>query len=256
MHGDHGWSASGGMLMCRMFGIVATMPQSIAPWMTDVEPSLRSLAIADKSGEANPDGWGIAWYNGEQDAPHVVKDPGPAYESLLFEQTAREVSACVALAHIRRSSGTSSVLANTHPFIAGRWAFCHNGHCSRERLMEHLLPKFRNGLEGENDSEVYFALLLQHLESETDPLDALRDAVHEVASVGDFTGLNFLLCDGRCMYAFHYSTDPERHSMYLQHQSGRELVASEPLGAASWEELPNGSLAVLTPAGHTLVSLV
>jgi len=186
--------------MCRMFGIVATMPQSIAPWMTDVEPSLRSLAIADKSGEANPDGWGIAWYNGEQDAPHVVKDPGPAYESLLFEQTAREVSACVALAHIRRSSGTSSVLANTHPFIAGRWAFCHNGHCSRERLMEHLLPKFRNGLEGENDSEVYFALLLQHLESETDPLDALRDAVHEVASVGDFTGLNFSCAtDDACM---------------------------------------------------------
>jgi len=242
--------------MCRMFGIVATMPQSIAPWMTDVEPSLHSLAIADKSGEANPDGWGIAWYNGEQDAPHVVKDPGPAYESLLFEQTAREVSACVALAHIRRSSGTSSVLANTHPFIAGRWAFCHNGHCSRERLMEHLLPKFRNGLEGENDSEVYFALLLQHLESATDPLDALGDAVHEVASVGDFTGLNFLLCDGRCMYAFHYSTDPERHSMYLQHQSGRELVASEPLDAGSWEVLSNGSLAVLTPTGHTLASLI
>jgi len=242
--------------MCRMFGIVATTPQSIAPWMTDIKPSLRSLAIADKSGEANPDGWGIAWYNDEQDAPHVVKDPGPAYESPLFEQTAREVSACVALAHIRRSSGTSSVLANTHPFVAGRWTFCHNGHCSRERLMEHLLPKFRNGLEGENDSEVYFALLLQHLESATDPLDALRVAIHEVASVGDFTGLNFLLCDGRCMYAFHYSTDPERHSMYLQHQSGKELVASEPLGTGVWGELPNGSLAVLTSTGHTVASLI
>jgi len=103
---------------------------------------------------------------------------------------------------------------------------------------------------------VLFALLLQYLESETDPLDAVRGAVHEVASVGDFTGLNFLLCDGRRMYAFHYSTDPERHSMYLQNQSGRELVASEPLGAGSWEELPNGSLAVLTPAGHTLASLI
>ncbi|HZL83378.1 MAG TPA: class II glutamine amidotransferase [Candidatus Deferrimicrobium sp.] len=239
-----------------MFGMVATTPQSIAPWMTDVEPSLRSLAIADKSGEPNPDGWGIGWYDGEQDCPHVVKDPSPAYESPLFEQTAREVSARVALAHVRRTSGTSPELANTHPFVAGRWLFCHNGYCSRERLIEHLLPRFRNSLEGQSDSEVYFALLLQYLELVADPLDALRDAVHEVASVGDFTGLNFLLCDGRCMYAFHYSTDPERHSMYLQHQSGRELVASEPLGAASWEELPNGSLAVLTPAGHTLVSLV
>ena len=242
--------------MCRMFGMVATTPQSIAPWMMDIEPSLRSLAVADRSGEPNSDGWGIGWYDGEQECPHVVKEPAPANESPLFELTARKVSARIALAHIRRSSGTSSVLTNTHPFVAGRWAFCHNGHCSRERVMEHLLPRFRNGLEGENDSEVYFALLLQHLESATDPLDALRSAVHEVAFVGDFSGLNFLLCDGRCMYAFHYSTDPERHSMYLQHQSGRELVASEPLGAASWEELPNGSLAVLTSAGHTLASLI
>jgi predicted glutamine amidotransferase len=122
--------------------------------------------------------------------------------------------------------------------------------------MEHLLPRFRNSLEGENDSEVYFALLLQHLESVTDPLDALRGAVHEAVSVGDFTGLNFLLCDGQRMYAFHYSTDPERHSMYLQHRSGQELVASEPLGAGSWEVLPNGWMAVLTPVGHTLTSLI
>jgi glutamine amidotransferase len=224
--------------------------------MTEVEPSLHSLAVADKSGEANPDGWGIGWYDGEQECPHVVKEPGPANESRLFELTAREVHARIALAHVRRSSGASRRLANTHPFVAGRWALCHNGHCSGERLMEHLLPKFRNSLEGENDSEVYFALLLQHLESATDPLDALSGGVHEVVSVGDFTGLNFLLCDGQRMYAFHYSTDPERHSMYLQHQSGRELVASEPLGTGSWEELPNGSLAVLTPTGHTLSSLI
>jgi len=242
--------------MCRMFGMVATIPQSIAPWMTDTEPSLRTLAAVDKSGEANPDGWGIAWYDGEQDCPYVVKEPEPANESPLFGQTAREVNSRIALAHIRRSSGTSRRLANTHPFVARRWAFCHNGHCSRERLIEHLQPRFRNSLEGENDSEVYFALLLQHLESATDPFEALRGAVHEAVSVGDFTGLNFLLCDGRCMYAFHYSTDPERHSMYLQHQCGRELVASEPLGTGVWEELPNGSLAVLTPTGHTLASLI
>src|SRR5450756_3114693 len=93
--------------MCRMFGMVATTPQSIAPWMMDIEPSLRSLAVADRSGEPNSDGWGIGWYDGEQDCPHVVKEPAPANESPLFELTARKVSARIALAHIRRSSGTS-----------------------------------------------------------------------------------------------------------------------------------------------------
>src|SRR5450759_5282550 len=113
MQDGHGWSARGGTLMCRMFGMVATTPQSIAPWMMDIEPSLRSLAVADRSGEPNSDGWGIGWYDGEQDCPHVVKEPAPANESPLFELTARKVSARIALAHIRRSSGTSSVLTNT-----------------------------------------------------------------------------------------------------------------------------------------------
>lgn len=242
--------------MCRMFGIVATTPQSIAPWMTDVEPSLRSLAVADESGEANPDGWGVAWYGTGQDGPHVVKEPESADQSPLFESTAREVRARIALAHIRRSSRTPRLPANTHPFVEGRWAFCHNGYCSGERLREHLLPRFSNMVKGETDSEIYFALLLQYLESPNDPIDTLRGAVHEVVSVGDFTGLNFLLCDGQCIYAFHYSTHPERHSMYLQHQSDRELVASEPLGSGSWEWLPNGSLATLTPAGHRITSLI
>ena len=236
--------------------MVATASQSIAPWMTDTEPSLRSLAIADKSGEPNHDGWGIGWYDDELVYPHVVKEPGPANESTLLDETASKVSARIALAHIRRSSHTPRTLANTHPFTAGRWLFCHNGYCSGERLLEHLLPQFRKGLQGENDSEVYFALVLQYLESVVDPIDALMSAVHEVASVGDFTGLNFLLCDGRQMYAFHYSIDPDRHSMCLQHQSSRELVASEPLSAGPWEELPNGSLAVLTLAGCTLTSLI
>ncbi|MCX6062850.1 MAG: class II glutamine amidotransferase [Caldiserica bacterium] len=242
--------------MCRMFGIVATTPQSIAPWLTDVEPSLRSLAVADKSGEANSDGWGIGWYDRTHGVARLIKEPGPANESPLYDRTARSVSARVALAHVRRSSGTPRLIANTHPFVSGPWLFCHNGHCSGERLRERLQPKFRNSLEGDNDSEIYFALLLQYLELVSDPIEALRGAVHEVVSVGEFSGLNFLLSRGRSMYAFHYSTDPQRHSMYLQHQQGRELVASEPLGPGSWEWLPNRSLAVLTPAGHAISSLV
>ncbi|MCX6085606.1 MAG: class II glutamine amidotransferase [Caldiserica bacterium] len=242
--------------MCRMFGIVATTPQSIAPWLTDLEPSLRSLAVADQSGEANADGWGIGWYDSEDDGPRLVKESGPANESPLYEQTARSVSARIALAHVRRSSGTPRLLVNTHPFVSGPWLFCHNGYCSGEHLREHLLPRFKDSLEGDNDSEIYFALLLQHLGTVSDPVEALMGAVREVVSVGKFSGLNFLLGDGRSMYAFHYSTDPERHSMYLQHRQGSELVASEPLGPDSWEWLPNGSLAVLTRVGHTITCLI
>lgn len=237
--------------------MVATTSQSIAPWITDVEPSLRSLAVADKSGEPNPDGWGIGWYEaGGGNRPLVVKEPVPADESALLGETAHKVAARIALAHIRRSSRTPRTLTNTHPFTAGRWLFCHNGYCSRERLVEHLLPGYRDRLQGKNDSEVYFALLLQHIEATPDVVGALRGAVQEVVAAGDYTGLNFLLSDGTRIYAFHYSVDPERHGMVLQHDTGRELVASEPVGAGSWEDVPNGTLAILTASGHALTRLV
>ncbi|MGB9665932.1 MAG: class II glutamine amidotransferase [Candidatus Cryosericum sp.] len=242
--------------MCRMFGLIAETPQFLAPWLTDEEPSLRSLAIKDRSGEGNVDGWGVGWYDRGGDNPHIVKEPKPAYESPLYEETARSVSARIALAHVRRSSGTPRLMENTHPFGWGRWLFCHNGYCSGTRLKDRLLPRYKNILKGENDSEIYFALLLQYLEAMEDPVTALGTAVHEVMSVGEFTGLNFLLSEGLHIYAFHYSTDPERHSMYVQHNADSELVASEPLGLGDWEGLPNGSLAVLEPGAHTVVALV
>jgi glutamine amidotransferase len=242
--------------MCRIFGIVAAEARPIAPWLTDAEPSLRSLAIADQSGEANADGWGIGWYEGEQNTPRVVKEPVPANESALYEQTAHSVSARIALAHVRRSSGSPRVLANTHPFASGPWLFCHNGYCPGEQLKELLEPDFKDSLLGANDSEVYFAFLRQQLHASTDPVEALRRGVQEVIALGDFSGLNFLLSDGRSMYAFHYSTDPERHGMYLQHQQNMQLVASEPLGDGAWEWLSNGSMAELTPGGCTITSLV
>ncbi|MCE5193335.1 class II glutamine amidotransferase [bacterium] len=242
--------------MCRMFGMVAATPQSIAPWLIDGEPSLRSLAIADKSGEGNPDGWGIGWYDTEDNAPHVIKEPEPANESPLYEQTAHAVSARVALAHVRRSSGTPRSPENTHPFVSGSWLFCHNGSCSGEHLKEHLQAEFRKSLAGDTDSELYFALLRQYLTSGGDPVEGIRAAVRTVIALGDFSGLNFLLSDGLRMYAFHYSTDPERHSMYLKHNEGSELVASEPLGSGSWEWLPNGWLAILTSTECTTVFLV
>ena len=242
--------------MCRMFGIVAQAPRRLAPWMTETEPTMRSLALADNSGKPNADGWGIGWYDDRPGDPQVVKEPAPASESQLFVDTAHNVSARIALAHIRRSSGTPRAPANTHPFAAGQWLFCHNGHCPRERIVEYLVPLYRDRLRGETDSEAYFALLLQHIETAADVVIGLQHALREVTAVRDYTGLNFLLSDGMKIYAFHYSIDPERHGMVLQHGTGLELVASEPVGTGTWETVPNGALAVLTPSGHTLAQLV
>jgi predicted glutamine amidotransferase len=111
-------------------------------------------------------------------------------------------------------------------------------------------------LHGETDSEVYFAHLMRHLGSEPDPVQALRAGVSAAIVAGAHTGLNFLLTDGQVMYALHSSTEPDRHSLYLAEMPGVTVVASEPLGIASWTEIPDGWLAILTREGHSMVRLV
>jgi len=135
-----------------MFGMVASEEEKVEGWLAGEGPSIESLARKDKSGCGNRDGWGIGWYQTGDNAPHVIKEPGPANESPLYEQTARAVSARVAFAHVRRSSGTPCSPENTHPFVSGSWLFCHNGSCSGELLKEHLQAEFRKSLTGDTDS--------------------------------------------------------------------------------------------------------
>ena len=242
--------------MCRMFGIVARGEQEVEPWLAGEQSSLKSLAVKDRSGCGNRDGWGIGWYSERRAQPTVVKEPLPANTSSLFESTARTVHSRVVVAHVRRSSGTAHNLANTHPFVWQDWLFCQNGSCDGGSLKRLLPPEFAARLQGETDSEVYFAHLMQHLGSELDPVQALRAGVSAAIVAGAHTGLNFLLTNGQVMYALHSSTDPDRHSLYLSEMPGMTMVASEPLGAASWMEIPDGWLAILTQEGHSMVRLV
>ena len=47
--------------MCRLFGLLATQPESAEPWLVRSDRSL--LAQSNHSPEeAQRDGWGIAWY--------------------------------------------------------------------------------------------------------------------------------------------------------------------------------------------------
>lgn len=242
--------------MCRMFGMIAQEEQTVEAWLTGEQSSLESLARKDKSGCGNRDGWGIGWYRDGQVQPTVVKEPLPADSSSLFRTTAHMVLSRAVVAHVRRSSGTANNLENTHPFVWDNWLFCHNGSCDGKSLKQVLLPDFATGVHGDTDSEVYLACLMQHLCREPDPIQALKAGVLAAIAAGEHSGQNFLLTDGQVMYALHSSTKPDRHSLYLSDMSGVTLVASEPLGAAAWTEIPDGWLAILTREGHSMVQLV
>ena len=147
------------------------------------------------------------------------------------------------VAHIRRA--TQGVLSplNSHPFQYGRWIFAHNGNVKkfadhRSELIGRLHPHFRRFVLGDTDSEVFFYLLLTHMERRraVHTLDfgieelasAARAALDEITElVGPFlpkptepgvdeTFLTFLMTDGRIILGHHggqplyYSTHKTR----------------------------------------------
>jgi glutamine amidotransferase len=88
------------------------------------------------------------------------------------------------------------------------------------------------------DTEVLFALLLQHLADGMSPSDALVTVVHDVLAVT--TGrLNLLLTDGAAVHATRVGNSLFRRG---------SVIASEPTDDdAGWYEIPDHSVTVLTP---------
>jgi glutamine amidotransferase len=99
-----------------------------------------------------------------------------------------------------------------------------------------LSPKRRKGLEGDTDSEVVFALILDRLDEGAGPGEALADVTRIVRA--ESTGaLNLLLSDGE-----HLAATALGNSLFLRTDTAL-VVASEPLdGGESWVEVDSGSL--------------
>ena len=96
------------------------------------------------------------------------------------------------------------------------------------------------------DTEVLFALVLQHLAAGMPPAEALATVVHDVLAVT--TGrLNFLLTDGALVHATRVGNSLFRRG---------PVIASEPTDdEPGWIEIPDRSVTTLTPDGATDTAL-
>lgn len=193
--------------MCRLLGIVANKPVDLEfSLYKGHDQTLESLS------HKNPDGWGIAWY--KDGAPAVHKEPVAAVESEHYRSVVQHVRSSMTIAHVRKSTGTAHVQSNTHPFAWQNWAFAHNGCVERAPLFEKLADIHRRALEGKTDSEVLFRWILQCIEEKSDIIAGIRNALG-VARALDHSGLNFLLTDGRSLYAAREaSRNEDYYSLY------------------------------------------
>lgn len=239
--------------MCRLFGMLASEPATARFWLLGASDS-----VLDQS-YRNPDGTGLAHYVGRQ--PVVEKHPIAAHRDREFATEARQVRSHLFIAHVRHATRGNPRLENTQPFAHDSLVFVHNG--TIDGLED--LPVSLGPLQGDTDSERYFALLCHHIREASDTLTGIKKAVGQVIENCPYTSLNFLLADGDFLYALRLPGTEDlglyvRHleaeedfrglSSYgarteSRHRHGAILFASEQIDSASpWRELEPETLAI------------
>ncbi|WP_242339497.1 MULTISPECIES: class II glutamine amidotransferase [Anaeromyxobacter] len=238
--------------MCRLFG------QHAHPGLDVCEPLCSAENALRFQSHKHPHGWGIGWY--VDGAPHVRRGILPAHADESFVSAGREVRSAVVIAHVREASVGPVLRENTHPFLFDRWLFAHNGTVARYRevpavrtaIEAEIDPDLRREIQGDTDSERVFYLFVSRLRAtgETRAADlsrvrrALADTTATVLRIADAepspkpTSLNLVVSDGRLLAAC-------RHGRTLHVTSSAAprhvfAVASEPIGAGPWQELPEG----------------
>ena len=144
--------------MCELFAMSSRQP-------VDVRFSLEEFSRHGGLAGPHKDGWGIAWYEG--DDVRLVKEPRAAADSacLSFIQD-HPFRASTVLSHIRKATQGRNTLANSQPFareLGGHMhVFAHNGDIVSLPLREALrLGRFHP--VGETDSEYAFCALVERL---------------------------------------------------------------------------------------------
>jgi len=148
--------------MCELLTISSQYPANMGF-------SLNRLAshsqYCDNEIFSNPDGWGVAYYQGNDVT--LLREPQSANNSELVRFIEKHIPATdLLISHIRKATQGNRSLNNTQPFIrelAGRMhVFAHNGDFPDiKKSSEFLLQHFHT--VGETDSEHAFCYLLDQL---------------------------------------------------------------------------------------------
>ena len=156
-------------------------------------------------GEANPHGWGLAFYPDE--SAQVFKEPIRARRSVLSEflQDYENVWSRTFVAHVRFTSVGSKSHKNTHPFyreLNGKeYVFAHNGTLGNYEQL--ALGRFKP--IGETDSEYTFCYLLGCIDEQVgehwtrEDFDWLAEKLQEINEYGNF---NCIFSDGEHLFCY------------------------------------------------------
>ncbi len=220
--------------MCELFGYSSLLKGSAA----------QSLYHFAEHSSRNPHGWGLAYYT---DSGAILKrEATEARKSAGYYDAIKLAKSKIIVSHIRHASVGKVNEANCHPFSRtydGRdWVFAHNGHI--EGVGRH--PRST----GETDSESAFHILMdsirdcRHMDNGVTYYGLVNgiSGLYEGYEFGRDVGLNFVMSDGKVLYAFNHH--PEK-PMYYSRSGNATTVSTQKLGGHAWERLPPDRLVLV-----------
>jgi glutamine amidotransferase len=174
-------------------------------WLLEAPDSL-----AEQS-RREPDGTGLGTFD-ETGRAVVSKQPLAAYEDHEFAQEAREVSSRTFIAHVRYASTGAISPVNTHPFEQQNRLFAHNGVIEDLDRLEQQLGDARSLVQGQTDSERFFALITKEIDTDGDVGGAIVRAAGWIADNLPVFALNIILITDSELWALRY---PDVHELFV-----------------------------------------
>jgi gamma-glutamyl hercynylcysteine S-oxide hydrolase len=241
--------------MCRHLAYVGP-PIALTQLLYDAPHGLVDQAQRPRhqtSGTANPDGYGVAWYDAGGAEPRRHRSATPIWADPELMAVAGAVQSPAALGAARLASPGSPVdVSGNAPFTAGQFAFSLNGIVEGwhdgigTELRQLVSPRRGAAIDGVTDGETLFGLALDLLDGGTPPADALARVVAAVEA--RTTGrLNLLLTDGATIAATACG-----NSLFARHHDGAALIASEPIDDdPAWSRVPDRTVVTATAIALT-----
>ena len=193
--------------MCRLFGLHGGSERVRACfWLLEAP---HSLAVQSR---CQPDGYGVGTFC-EDGTPDVDRGVVAAWQDEAFAQQAREECSRTHVVHLRYASSGPVALRNSHPFAQEGRLLAHNGVFEDLPALEAHLGEDRALVDGDTDSERYFALITRETRRAGGDLDAgIRAAVRWIAEHLPLYSLNVVLTTPDELWALRY---PDTNELWV-----------------------------------------
>jgi len=252
--------------MCRLFASIGI--NNAKEFLKDKECSLLAQSNSDPK-HLQQDGWGVASFSGDW---RVLRSTRPVFEDDIFP--GEQIEGEIIIAHIRRASNPLGLPIeelrapeNIQPYRFGQVVFAHNGTIKIPEEMRPYLGEFADMVQGKNDSEIYFWLMIKNLEASGHMKQAIQRTVSDLWDAwksvpeekqeklkGPYRGLNFIMSDGKKIYAYCHHENVENagptlcykdapyYQMAYREENRGLVVASERMDKGEWKGMEDREL--------------